>query len=93
VYRLGEGLAQRVSSSVEGKTMHPDTKVKIKSTGEIGYVVKVPREVIEYFMHNGEGASCNIRMRNALIEYVKGKTNGNTRIESQEEGSGPAEAA
>ena len=43
-------------------------------------------------MHNGEGASCNIRMRNALIEYVKGKTNGNTRIESQEEGSRPAEA-
>lgn len=55
--------------------------------------IRYPREVIEYFMHNGEGASCNIRMRNALIEYVKGKTNGNTRIESQEEGSGPAEAA
>jgi len=54
--------------------------------------IRYPREVIEYFMHNGEGASCNIRMRNALIEYVKGKTNGNTRIESQEEGSGPAEA-
>lgn len=52
--------------------------------------IRYPREVIEYFMHNGEGASCNIRMRNALIEYVKGKTNGNTRIESQEEGSGPA---
>jgi hypothetical protein len=50
--------------------------------------IRYPREVIEYFMHNGEGASCNIRMRNALIEYVKGKTNGNTRIESQEEGSG-----
>ena len=55
--------------------------------------IRYPREVIEYFMHNGEGASCNIRMRNALIEYVRGKTNGNTRIESQEEGSGPAEAA
>ena len=55
--------------------------------------IRYPKEVIEYFMHNGEGASCNIRMRNALIEYVKGKTNGNTRIESQEEGSGPAEAA
>lgn len=55
--------------------------------------IRYPREVIEYFMHNGEGASCNIRMRNALIEYVKGKTNGNTRIESQEEGSRPAEAA
>lgn len=54
--------------------------------------IRYPREVIEYFMHNGEGASCNIRMRNALIEYVKGKTNGNTRIESQEEGSRPAEA-
>ena len=51
--------------------------------------IRYPREVIEYFMHNGEGASCNIRMRNALIEYVRGKTNGNTRIESQEEGSGP----
>jgi hypothetical protein len=55
--------------------------------------IRYPREVIEYFMHNGEGASCNIRMRNALIEYVRGKTNGNTRIESQEEGSRPAEAA
>ena len=55
--------------------------------------IRYPREVIEYFMHNGEGASCNIRMRNALVEYVRGKTNGNTRIESQEEGSGPAEAA
>ena len=55
--------------------------------------IRYPREVIEYFMHNGEGASCNIRMRNALIEYVKGKTNGNTRIKSQEEGSRPAEAA
>ena len=54
--------------------------------------IRYPREVIEYFMHNGEGASCNIRMRNALIEYVRGKTNGNTRIESQEEGSRPAEA-
>ena len=54
--------------------------------------IRYPREVIEYFMHNGEGASCNIRMRNALIEYVKGKTNGNTRIESQKEGSRPAEA-
>ncbi len=54
--------------------------------------IRYPREVIEYFMHNGEGASCNIRMRNALIEYVKGKTNGNARIESQEEGSRPAEA-
>ena len=51
--------------------------------------IRYPREVIEYFMHNGEGASCNIRMRNALIEYVRGKTNGNTRIESQEKGSGP----
>ena len=55
--------------------------------------IRYPKEIIEYFMHNGEGASCNIRMRNALIEYVKGKTNGNTRIESQEEGSRPAEAA
>ena len=54
--------------------------------------IRYPKEVIEYFMHNGEGASCNIRMRNALIEYVKGKTNGNTRIESQEEGGRPAEA-
>ena len=54
--------------------------------------IRYPREVIEYFMHNGEGASCNIRMRNALIEYVKGKTNGNAGIESQEESSRPAEA-
>jgi hypothetical protein len=30
--------------------------------------IRYPREVIEYFMHNGEGASCYIRMRNALIE-------------------------
>lgn len=54
--------------------------------------IRYPREVIEYFMHNGEGASCNIRMRNALIEYVRGKTNGNTRIESQEESNRVTEA-
>ena len=28
----------------EEKPVHPDTKVKIKSTGEIGYVVKVDED-------------------------------------------------
>ena len=52
--------------------------------------IRYPREVIEYFTHNGVGASCNIRMRNALIEYVKEKTN-DTRSESQKESSGSTE--
>jgi len=47
--------------------------------------IRYPREVIEYFTHNGVGSSCNIRMRNALIEYVKEKTYGNEGTRSQEE--------
>jgi hypothetical protein len=54
--------------------------------------IRYPREVIEYFMHNGEGSSCHIRMRNVLIEYVKEKTNANPRVEGQEESSRPTEA-
>ena len=54
--------------------------------------IRYPREVIEYFTHNGVGSSCYIRMRNALIEYVKEKTY-DTRIESKEESSGPTETA
>ena len=54
--------------------------------------IRYPKEIIEYFMHNGEGASCYIRMRNALIEYVKERTNGNARVEGQEESSRPTEA-
>ena len=46
--------------------------------------IRYPREVIEYFTHNGVGSSCNIRMRNALIEYVKEKTYGNEGTRSQE---------
>ena len=53
--------------------------------------IRYPREVIEYFTHNGVGASCYIRMRNALIEYVKEKTY-DTRIESKEESSRATEA-
>ena len=52
---------------------------------------RYPREVIEYFTHNGVGSSCYIRMRNALIEYVKEKTY-DTRIESKEESSRATEA-
>jgi len=53
--------------------------------------IRYPREVIEYFTHNGVGSSCYIRMRNALIEYVKEKTY-DTRIESKEESSRATEA-
>ena len=78
---------------MEGEEQMKRTRGPNKNPTLVHTNIRYPREVIEYFMHNGEGASCNIRMRNALIEYVRGKTNGNTRIESQEEGSGPAEAA
>ena len=53
--------------------------------------IRYPREVIEYFTHTGVGSSCYIRMRNALIEYVKEKTY-DTRIESKEESSRATEA-
>ena len=54
--------------------------------------IRYPREVIEYFTHNGIGASCNIRMRNALIEYVKERTHGHQGTQGQEESSRATEA-
>jgi hypothetical protein len=51
--------------------------------------IRYPREVIEYFTHNGVGSSCYIRMRNALIEYVKERTHGH---QGQEESNRATEA-
>lgn len=77
---------------MEGEGQMKRTRGPNKNPTLVHTNIRYPKEIIEYFMHNGEGASCYIRMRNALIEYVKERTNGNTRVEGQEESSRPTEA-
>ena len=76
---------------MEGKGQMKRTRGPNKNPTLIHTNIRYPKEVIEYFMHNGEGSSCYIRMRNALIEYVKERTHDNAGIQSQEESSGSAE--
>jgi hypothetical protein len=42
--KLGMKVFVKVGKQQEEKHVNPDTKVKIKSTGEIGYVVKVDED-------------------------------------------------